>query len=147
MTKVSMIAPKGASGMSIEGIRIDVIDGVALVDAQYVDLMRSHGFSTEDGPLVTGSRAELIQMIAIPARAVAESLSDDELRAFSALSEEKKVEFWEGLKTGIQKYPEVVETQKINSAKADAEAAAKLKADAEAAAKLKTAEVAVSVKK
>lgn len=134
MAKITLIAPDGLSGISVQGFQIDVVDGTALVDEQFVPELISHGFQTQGGSTVSSGRAELIQMLAIPMRSVAESLPDDVLRDFAAVPDNKKLDFWERIKNMIKSYPSAIAAKAQDDTKAEVEKIAAEKAAADKAA-------------
>lgn len=159
MSRVTMNAPDGATGFSVEGTQYEVIDGVAEVHVDHVDTARSFGYTAAAGePLpAIGGRPAMVQSIFSAARAVAESLSDDILNAFTSMPEESLEQFWKGMAKGIEEMPKMVAQQKtddeadkaaekaererLEAAKAneDALAAAKKASDEKAAADAKAA--------
>jgi hypothetical protein len=88
--------------MSIEGFEIDVNDGVATVDEQYIGLLVSHGFTTQDAPVI-GTRSGNIQFVTAAARSVIENLDDATLGAFVALSDDDRASFWSQFQSVIQR--------------------------------------------
>lgn len=145
MSQVSMKAPDGASGFSVEGKQYEVVDGLVDVDNGHVESARSFGYTVAAGeaPVVTGGRPAMIQSIAAAARSVAESVSDDILIGFTSMSDEDRAKFWESMAKGLEEMPKSIAEKKQDEADdkaaADAEQkrldAAKVQAAADAAAK------------
>lgn len=118
MLRVTMNAPAGASGLTIEGENYDVVDGQISVKIDHVDTARSHGCTVASGelPVITGGRPAMVQSIFFSARSVAESLTDDELIAFTSLPEEDLSKFWSSVAEGMKQGPKVIAQRKADDA-------------------------------
>lgn len=77
-----MIAPEGATSISIEGREIEVVDGKVHADERDVETLISLGFvSASAGPDVS-DRAKLVAHVHGLLRTQTESMSDDRLKEF-----------------------------------------------------------------
>lgn len=137
--RVKMNAPAGASGFSHDGEQYSVENGQIEVRSDHVDVARSHGYtlaSGEEAPALQG-RPAMVASIVGWARTVAESLSDEELIAFTSMPEADQSEFWKKTAEGLVKYPAYVREREAKDAadeKAAEEAEKKRLAEAKAKA-------------
>jgi len=99
-----MIPPNGATSISISGVEIHIADGVATVDSSHVEILRSHGFTTEGPPDLTDVRSDLVRGMVTAARLASEMIKDSDLMAFSALPDELRSEFWSSFCDSVPKF-------------------------------------------
>lgn len=122
--RVLMNAPADKSGFSHDGEEYTVESGQITVRSDHVEVARSHGFTLASGeasPALEG-RPAMVGKLTYASRSVAESLSDEQLIAFTSLSDEDQNEFWKGVAQGLTVFPTVVSERAAKAKAADEEA-------------------------
>ena len=105
MGMVKMEAPSGASGFSVEGHEYEVEDGHVEVLEGHVGQAVDHGYRVVGSSVPLEGRPQMVQATMSAARSVVESVSDKELGALLALSEDDQNKFWNMFREGIVGYP------------------------------------------
>lgn len=107
--KIEMRAPAGMSGMSVDGVQIDVdADGLVSVDLNIATTLESHGFERTGERDITDTRQDFVSQVFMKVREIVENLTDDELRAILALPEDSSTKFWQGCGEAFSKGPAVL---------------------------------------
>lgn len=122
--RVLMNAPADKSGFSHDGEEYTVENGQITVRSDHVEVARSHGFTLASGeasPALEG-RPAMVGQLVHASRAVAESLSDEQLIAFTSLSDVDQNEFWKGMAQGLTAFPTMVSERAAKARTADEEA-------------------------
>lgn len=144
MGMVKMEAPSGASGFSVEGHEYEVEDGHVEVLEGHVGQAVDHGYRVVGSSAPLEGRPQMVQALVAAARSVAESVTDKELGALLALSDENQNKFWSGFREAIVGFPASVADEAADKAAEKAEqdrlAADKKAAEDKAAAEKKAAE-------
>ena len=105
MAKVTLVAPKGVTCMSVRGMTIDITAGEISVESEIARELLSHGFQPKNpAPVLSSMRSELVQLIMTPMRTVVEGVPDSALRDFITLSDVDRQAFWEKLRESITGY-------------------------------------------
>lgn len=105
MGTVKMEAPTDASGFSVEGHQYAVEDGHVEVLDGHVHQAMEHGYRVVGSSAPLEGRPQMVQAAMAAARSVVESVSDKELGALLALSEDDQNKFWNLFREGIVGYP------------------------------------------
>ena len=105
MGMVKMEAPTGASGFSVEGHEYKVEEGHVEVLEGHVGHAVDHGYRVVGSSTPLEGRPQMVQATMSAARSVVESVSDKELGALLALSEDDQNKFWNLFREGIVGYP------------------------------------------
>lgn len=138
MGMVKMEAPSGASGFSVEGHEYEVEDGHVEVLEGHVGQAVEHGYRVAGSSAPLDGRPQMVHAVVSAARSVAESVSDAELGALLALSEDEQNKFWNMFRDGIVGYP--AELAKRAAADEEADKAAEKAEQDRLAAEKKAAE-------
>jgi hypothetical protein len=102
---VKMVAPKGTSSASINGIEVAVPkNGIVDVSADIADILRSHGFELAEGEAhaIAGSRSALITNFIKHARETAEKLTDEQLFHLAEQSAEQTLKLWDTFSKALE---------------------------------------------